>query len=156
MGNPFATVTQTTDTKHDTEQLDHLLSLLRESDDPLFVHVHLMGTHGPRFDPQEKEFSLWRSQEEDWSIDFYDDSILNFDRKIGRLLDTLEQSGEINDTILIVYSDHPMQFNVRWRMPLVFHFPDHQFAGRIETNVQNLDIAPTILDFLNIDPPEWM
>jgi arylsulfatase A-like enzyme len=156
MGNPFATITQTTDTKHDTEQLDQLLTLLRESDDPLFVHVHLMGTHGPRFDPQEKEFSIGRSQEEDWSIDFYDDSILNFDRKIGRLLDTLEQSGEINNTILIIYSDHPMQFNVRWRMPLVFHFPDHQFAGRIETNVQNLDIAPTILDFLNIDPPEWM
>ena len=156
MVNPFATVTQIPEIKHDSEQLEQLISLIQESDDPLFVHVHLMGTHGPQFDPEEREFSFGQSQQEDWELDFYDDSIRNFDRYIGVQLDALEETGKTNNSILIVYSDHPMQFNVRWRMPLMFHFPEDQFASRVKTNVQNLDIAPTILDFLNLDQPEWM
>ena len=156
MNNPFTAVTQTPDIQHDSDQMEQLSALIQESESPFFAHVHLMGTHGPQFDPQEKKFSSGKSQEEEWDIDFYDDSILIFDGYMGELLDVLEQQGEIDNTILIVYSDHPMQFNVRWRMPLLFHFPDDQYAGRVKANVQNLDIAPTILDYLGIEQPEWM
>lgn len=156
MENPYTIVTQPAKVKLDEEQLNRLVGLIRESDDPLFVHVHMMGTHGARFAPEQQKFSSGKNQEEDWMIDFYDDSILNFDHHIGKLLDTLEQTGEINNTILIIYSDHPMQYNVRWRVPLLIHFPNDEFTGRIKTNVQNLDIAPTILDYLGINQPEWM
>ena len=156
MENPYTIVTQPSNVKLDKEQFQQLTELVRESDKPLFVHVHMMGTHGARFAPEHQIFSSGKSQKENWMTDFYDDSILNFDRYIGKLLDTLEQTGEINNTILIIYSDHPMQFNVRWRVPLMIHFPNDEFTGRIKTNVQNLDIAPTIIDYLGINQPEWM
>ncbi len=38
----------------------------------------------------------------------------------------------------------------------MFHFPGDTHAGTIANNTQNLDIAPTILDYLGIDPPDWM
>ena len=62
----------------------------------------------------------------------------------------------MDNTLLIIYSDHPILYNVRWRIPLMMHFPNDEFSGTIRTNVQNLDIPPTILDYLGIDQPEWM
>ena len=42
------------------------------------------------------------------------------------------------------------------RIPLIIHFPGGDQAGEITQNVQNLDIAPTILDYLGITQPTWM
>ena len=156
MENPFTIVTQPVGIKHDQEQLNNLIQLIQESDHPLFIHVHMMGTHGARFDPKQRVFSKGKTQDEDWMIDFYDDSILNFDQYIGEVLEILEQTGKMDNTILIIYSDHPMQSDARLRVPLLIHFPNDEFAGRIETNVQNLDIAPTILDYMGINQPMWM
>jgi hypothetical protein len=46
--------------------------------------------------------------------------------------------------------------NGRMRIPLLIHFPNGEFAGRIRSNVQNLDIPPTILDYVGIEHPGWM
>jgi hypothetical protein len=81
---------------------------------------------------------------------------LTFDSHIGRLLAELEKSGELDNTLLIIVSDHPMLYDVRLRIPLLMHFPNDEFSDTISTNVQNLDISPTILDYLGIDQPEWM
>jgi arylsulfatase A-like enzyme len=156
MNNPFTIVTQPVIFNYDRERQDQLLDLIRQTDRPLFVHAHLMGTHGEKFFPSQQVFSLGKDQEESWMTDFYDDSILDFDRFIGELLFTLEETGKLNNTILIIYSDHSMKHDGKKRVPLLIHFPNDQFASRIKTNVQNLDIPPTILDYLGIDQPEWM
>jgi phosphoglycerol transferase MdoB-like AlkP superfamily enzyme len=157
MENPYSIVTQHIGMMYDRERLDKLLELIRYSDRPLFVHVHMMGTHGPHFYPEQKVFSLGITQDQDDMIDFYDDSILDFDRYVGEVLDTLEQTGKINNTILIIYSDHPMKIhNGRMRIPLLIHFPKGEFAGRIKSNVQNLDIPATILDYVGVEQPDWM
>ncbi len=44
----------------------------------------------------------------------------------------------------------------RWRIPLVFWFPEGAHAGRIRAKGLLLDIAPTLLDYLEIDIPDWM
>jgi len=49
-----------------------------------------------------------------------------------------------------------MGFTVNERIPLVFIFPEGRHAGRIGENVQNLDIGPTILDYMGLERPEWM
>ena len=157
MENPYTIVTQNVEMVYDRERQDKLLELIRYSDRPLFVLVHMMGTHGPRFFPEQQVFSLGIDQDQDDMIDFYDDSILNFDLYIGEVLDTLKQTGKINDTILIIYSDHPMKkHHGRVRIPLLIHFPNGEFAGRIRSNVQNLDITPTILDYVGIEQPGWL
>jgi glucan phosphoethanolaminetransferase (alkaline phosphatase superfamily) len=156
MENPYEIVTQPVGIQHDQERLDQIVDLIKDTERPLFLHVHMMGTHGAKFSPEKQNFSLGKTQDEDWMTDFYDDSILTFDHYIGEVLEVLEQTNKIDNTILIVYSDHPMKYDVRLRIPLLIHFPNDEFAGRIKTNVQNLDIAPTILDYLDINQPLWM
>jgi predicted AlkP superfamily pyrophosphatase or phosphodiesterase len=116
----------------------------------------MMGTHGPLFSPEKQNFSTGKTQDENWMEDFYDDSILTFDNYIGEIIKALEQSDKFDNTILIVYSDHPMVYDIRLRVPLLIHFPNNQHAGQITTNTQNLDIAPTILDYMGIQQPQWM
>ena len=156
MVNPYTLVTQPVGVQHDRVRLDQIVNLIRNTKPPLFLHSHLMGTHGSIFSPEKQEFSLGKTQDEGWMIDFYDDSILTFDTYIGEILKALEQTGKIDNTILIVYSDHPMGYDVRLRVPLLIHFPNNHYAGQITANTQHLDIAPTILDFLGIQQPQWM
>ncbi|MGB3701688.1 MAG: sulfatase-like hydrolase/transferase, partial [Anaerolineales bacterium] len=156
MENPYSLVTQPVKTQRDEEQINRLIELIRDTEQPLFAFVHLLGTHGPRFAPEQQKFSNRESLNENWDPDIYDDSILTFDSHIGRLLAELEKSGELDNTLLIINSDHPMLYNVRLRIPLLMHFPNDEFSDTISTNVQNLDISPTILDYLGIDQPEWM
>ena len=41
-------------------------------------------------------------------------------------------------------------------IPLVIRFPNGEYVGRVSQNVQTLDVAPTILDYLGFDIPKWM
>jgi hypothetical protein len=156
MVNPYTIVTQPICNLCDRERLEQLQTLIRESDHPLFVHVHMMGTHGPKFSSEQQVFSRGEIQDEGWMLDFYNDGVLNFDRYIGELLDTLKTTGKLDNTVIIIYSDHAMKYDVRVRTPLIVHFPRNEYSGRIQNNVQNLDIAPTILDYLGVPQPDWM
>ena len=156
MENPYTIVTQPVGFQQDQERLNQLVDLIRDSERPLFVHVHMTGTHGSLFSPEKQKFSVGKTQDEKWMTDYYDDSILTFDNYIGEIVEALEENDKINNTILIIYSDHPMRWDVRFRIPLLIHFPNNQYAGQIEANTQNLDIAPTILDYLGIIQPNWM
>jgi len=42
------------------------------------------------------------------------------------------------------------------RIPLIFRFPRAEYRGHVGENVQNIDIAPTLLDYLGIQKPQWM
>ncbi|MEA3479139.1 MAG: hypothetical protein U9R60_13215, partial [Bacteroidota bacterium] len=65
-------------------------------------------------------------------------------------------SGLLDATILILYTDHGQKYAINERVPLIFHFSMGEHQGRIKTNAQNLDISPTILDYLDLPQPEWM
>jgi arylsulfatase A-like enzyme len=122
---------------------------------PFFAHVHLLETHGPFFPIRDPVFSAGQTQEEAFERDFYDDAVLQFDAAFGRIIGSLEAAGELENTVVVLTSDHGMGWN-RTRIPLVFWFPEGAHAGRIRANAQLLDIAPTLLDYLGIDIPEWM
>jgi hypothetical protein len=156
MENPYTIVTQPVSFQQDQDRLNQMINLIMTTERPLFVYVHMMGTHGPLFSPKEQKFSAGKTQDEMWMTDFYDDSILTFDNFTGELLKALEENDKINETILIIYTDHPMNYDITLRIPLLIHFPNNQFAGQIKGNTQNLDIAPTILDYLGIQQPQWM
>ncbi len=158
MSNPYLAVTQPSEYQavEDREKIDQLLDNVINSDGPVFVHVHLMGTHGPKFFPNQRVYSRGKEQTEPWMTDFYDDAILDFDTYVGKVIDTLRATGEIDNTILIIYTDHAQKYDVNVRIPLLIHFPRNEYAGNIQTNVQNLDISPTILDYLDFPQPDWM
>ena len=101
-------------------------------------------------------FSQGRKQKKDFDIDFYDDAIVDFDTYIHDLFTNLEESGKLNNTVVIIYSDHPRARAAYQHTPLLFWFPNGQYAGQITSNTQNMDIAPTILDYLGEPIPQWM
>jgi hypothetical protein len=158
MTNPYDLVTEEPDIVADLHKVNGVLDLIREADQPLFVHLHLMGTHGPKYYPINKVFSAGQEnkQQEVWNTDYYDDSILQFDTYVGSILDVLRETEKFDQTILVIGSDHGQQFVPSKRIPLLIHFPAGAHARRITTNVQNLDIAPTLLDFLEIPIPGYM
>ncbi len=158
MQNPYNVTVGDAPLIDDDERLDAFLDSLADFEQPVFVHLHLMGTHGPRFEPQEQVFSLGKDPvgQEDWDLDFYDDAILEFDANVGRIVSALEQNGLLENTLMIVGSDHATQSDQRQRIPLLMRFPGGEITGRIEANVQGIDIAPTILDYLELPQPDWM
>jgi hypothetical protein len=143
---------------YDKPKMEVFLAQISELKEPSFIHLHLLITHGSTFRIENQVFSFGKDplSQEPWDIDFYDDAILEFDANIGRIIDTLKQNDLLNNTILIVGSDHATQFDQRERIPLLIRFPDGSYAGRIATNVQGMDIAPTILDYLGLSKPDWM
>ncbi|HEX9330457.1 MAG TPA: sulfatase-like hydrolase/transferase, partial [Anaerolineales bacterium] len=156
MENPYQAVTEPVYATHDDQRLKAMIDYFDGANGPLFLHVHMMDTHGPIFYVPNQHFSAGQSQDKEWTTDFYDDSILNSDRYIHELFGYLSESGKIKNTIVILYSDHGLQWNPLERVPLIFWFPNGQYAGTIQENVQLIDIAPTILSYLRVPQPAWM
>jgi len=113
----------------------------------------MMGTHEP-FRPERRVFSNERSALH--SLDAYDDTILEFDGLAKRIIEFLESRGRFGNTLLVFHSDHGLSFRTDVRLPLFFHFPGGTHAGRLGANTQNLDIVPTILDYLAVEASHWM
>jgi hypothetical protein len=158
MQNPRETLAAETPALSDDERLAAFFNDLDLYDDqPMFIHLHYLGTHGAFFELKKQVFSAGRtSTQEGWDPDFFDDAILEFDTDVGRIVETLKQRGLFDKTLLIIGSDHAAGFYQRERIPLLIHFPESKITGRIKANVQDLDIAPTILDYLGLSKPSWM
>ncbi len=91
--------------------------------------------------------------------------IERFDREIGQVLATLEQAGELNNTIVVVAGDNGMPFprakatlyDLGTRVPLAIRWGAKAAEGRVDSELVSLcDIAPTILEAAGIKPPEAM
>lgn len=156
MVNPYHIVTQTPDTGYDKGLLSELDKLIMKSEQPFFAHIHLLGTHGGLFNTDSNQFSKEKIQDYEWMTEFYDDSLLDFDGYVNRVVNSLENAGKLDKTILIIYTDHAQRWNPLERIPLMIRFPNSEFSGTITENTQNLDISPTILDYLGIPQPLWM
>ncbi len=157
MTNPFIQVTESPEKFNDLEKLDYLFKLLDESEQPVFVHIHWMGTHGPKYYPEKQVFSEGQDpkDQEKYDNNFYLDSILEFDSAIAKIQAGLDERGLSDQTVLVVGSDHTQRWSIA-RIPLLMRFPEGEHAGQIVENTQNMDIAPTLLDYLNIAQPDWM
>lgn len=142
----------------DAEKLDSIFSLISTKNEPLFIHLHWMGTHGPTYIPRVKVFAENKRVETQQLLDddFYDDSLLEFDEGVGKLVEKLSQSGMLDDTMIIIGSDHNRGWSTNQRIPLLIHFPGDQYTGVRTANIQNMDIAPTLLEYLGIKKPAWM
>ena len=89
------------------------------------------------------------------------------DAQVGLLLDGMKQLGVFENSIVIVLSDHGEEFfeHGEWqhdqvfeeclRVPLMVHMPGGVGGGtRINTPVALMDVMPTVLDLMGIDPSD--
>lgn len=125
-------------------------------DHPVFIHIHFTGANGKTLNLDSQKFSAQRTGNQPQDRDLYDDSIFNFDLLFGKLIKRLENRNLLDNTLIILYSDHGIEFDPNKRIPLIIRFPNASHAGRRVTIGQNLDVAPTILDYLKITRPTWM
>ncbi|MBU4267898.1 MAG: sulfatase [Acidobacteria bacterium] len=102
-------------------------------------------------------------------VALYDGAVRMFDDQVGEMLGFLKKSGLDRDTIIVLFSDHGESLyengygtghGDHLRGPysnnMVFglYSPYEDFGGRrIVPTVRDIDIAPTLLDLVKINPP---
>ncbi len=140
----------------DDAKMAEIHRLIDSGRQPFFLHVHMMGTHGTRFGPRERIYSSESNYKTDWDEDGYDDAITDFDRYVGETYNLLKETGKLDSTIFVISSDHGFKHDPLHRLPMMVRFPGQARKGKIGGNTQRLDIAPTLLDAIGIEPPAWM
>lgn len=163
------------------ERSDFLFLHTYEIHDP-YTHTQLAGGLPPgRIEGSFSE-ALWRSWRRETSDDekayveaLYDGGIAYTDEKLGILFDELRRRGLLDRAIVVLTSDHGEQLweHGSWRhgttlydhqllVPLILHLPpelrrqleDPVVAGRvIDSQVELIDLYPTLLDLLGIELP---
>lgn len=129
--------------------------LADDTSQPQFVWVHFFDPHAPYdapgFDPT---FS---------SLTSYDAEIHFADAQLKRLVDHIDARQD-RPTLLVVAADHGeglgdhgevthglFVYNSTLHVPLLVRFPDRRHAAtRVDTPVSLIDVAPSILDWLDL------
>lgn len=100
----------------------------------------------------------------------YYGSITQIDDNIGRIIDLLKEKGLYDNTLIIYTSDHGdymgyhhmmLKSNYMYeplaKVPLIIKYPNNKHSGVINNNLSsNIDIAPTILNYVNAKIPYSM
>ncbi|MCD6405475.1 MAG: sulfatase [Planctomycetes bacterium] len=92
-------------------------------------------------------------------------SALIYDEAVGRVLDALEAAGLADDTLVISTTDHGIAFpgmkctltDHGTGVMLMMRGPGGFSGGRvIDAMVSQVDVFPTLCEFLGIDRPAWL
>lgn len=153
---------------------------------PFFIYVHLIGPHDPYDPPQRFADAFARSREpaphlppprvqtiferaeampdaaRDRMVDQYDGAIAHADYLVGRIDDQLHRLGLVDDTILVIVSDHGEEFyeHGNWRhgnqlydevvrVPMLVRLPGGQATVRRDPAML-VDLLPTVVDLLGV------
>jgi len=160
---------------------------------PFFLYLHYMDPHGPYTPPKthKRRWALGRPEKKfvrdgnpnpigemlynggpdpgatpadlQYLIDLYDEEIAFFDAQLAGLLKALRDAGRMEDTAVVLVSDHGEEFlehghikhcrtlfDSSIKTPFLLHLPGIE-PRVLDQPVQNLDVVPTLLDYLGID-----
>lgn len=139
---------------------------------PYFMWVHLFDPHDP-YEPFPAEAALFPPlgnppTDLQKQIAAYDGEIRYADNQVGRLLDRLRAAGRLDDTLVIIVSDHGeglmdhgwmhhgmMIYDEAVRVPFLVRWPARLPRGRVVSDaVQLADVVPTLHDLLALPPPD--
>lgn len=160
-------------------------------DQPFFAWLHYMDVHWPYHreetltDPQEIA-QAWRDlahlYDANWNgaaisdaqrrhyIRLYEEALVYTDAQVGKLLDYLESSGLMANTIIVAVSDHGEEFleHGRWghwennlhdeilKVPLIIRLPGLGNGRVVEQQVRLLDLMPTLLALTGTSVPDGL
>ena len=155
----------------------------RDRTTPWALYVNLQATHFPYTlaegvehpylpdepDPATFGYLGYPRPEREIVINRYDNALRYVDDQLARLVDHLEASGQLDDTLIAITADHGEMFfekdlvthgktlyEIEARVPLILHWPGHVPVGERDEPVSNLDLLPTIADALDLPPhPSW-
>jgi arylsulfatase A-like enzyme len=140
-------------------------------DRKFFIFFHTLEIHWPYIrDFYLKDLPAVSSSKEN-AIARYDSGIKYADHYLGKLFDWMGNNGLYKNTIIIVLSDHGETFRLikekssisssgshgstlhedEIKIPFIFRIPELK-GRKIEYQIATVDILPTILDYLDIEP----
>ena len=164
--------------------LNQLLRL-KETDDPYLAYFHLYSPHFP-YKPDRRHLRLFaddfappakpvhpfhetKGYSETDLLEkrlLYDQQVAHVDSEFGRLIAQLDTSGVLENSYVIVTSDHGemfergftghgenMMYEPALRIPLLIHAPGQVERKDIFVPTSNIDLLPTTCAMLDIEPP---
>ena len=93
-------------------------------------------------------------------LDYYFE-VERFDSDVAKLLATLEANGELDNTLIVITSDNGMPFprakatcyDAGTNIPLIVYWKGKIKPARIHDFVSLIDLAPTMMDLMDITKP---
>ena len=108
---------------------------------------------------RDEDVRFWRA--------IYDEKIQRADAKFKRFLDEFTKLGLMDKTIFVLTSDHGTEFFEHRRIdhgfslyqelvhvPMIIRLPNRRMGVTIDDRVSSIDLMPTMLDLLGIEPSE--
>jgi arylsulfatase A-like enzyme len=143
----------------DIDATDLAVAFIKQHRDRRFLlYIHYMDAHQYLFSDATPTFGTELS-------DYYDSSVHWTDQNIGILIDALASNGLVDSTIIVVASDHGEAFMEHGvmghskdlhrevaRVPLIIALPGAVEGVVVRQQVANIDIWPTLLDVLGLQP----
>jgi len=145
-------------------------NLDRHKDNNFFLFFHTLEIHWPyTHDDLLKELPA-DSPAREKIIARYDSGIKYADEYLGKLFDWLDKNHLLEKTIIIIISDHGETFRLvneksksgshgstlfeeEIKIPMIVRIPSVKGNGKkVEYQVSTVDLVPTILDCLNLEP----
>ena len=118
----------------------------------------------PNVPEDHEDFEEWKEL-----LRGYYAQISNLDYNIGRILNTLEKTGEIDNTIIFYFSDHGDMMGSHGRrhksrpetesskIPLLIRYPKLISSGKkSDALISGVDIMPTLLGMIGADIPNYV
>jgi arylsulfatase A-like enzyme len=151
------------------ETTDRALSWLRENrDSRWFLWIHYFDPHY-LYDPPAPHRGRWLREgpPEVKQPSLYDGEIAYVDAQLGRVLETLEELGLAESTFVAVTADHgeslgehgylfdhgDLLFEDQVRIPFLLRGPGVPPGRREHRTGRSIDVLPTVLALLGIEPP---
>ncbi len=150
---------------------------------PWSLYLNFQGTHFPYtispraprpFLPDEPNWATFGylgfpESDKEVVVNRYDNALRFADEQLGRVFDHLRDSGELDDTIIVVTADHGEMFferglvthgktlhEIEARVPILIRWPSRLAPEVREDPVSHIDILPTLLDVMGLPPhPSW-
>jgi arylsulfatase A-like enzyme len=151
------------------ETTDLALDWLEESDEPFFLWLHYFDPHDPALLPPEaylRRHPVPRGTQQEVYRALYDVEIRYMDEQIGRVIDRLAESGRLDDTLVVVVSDHGeglgdhtwwghgILYREQIQVVLVVAAPHMPAGRRVRHLVRTVDVMPTVLELADVDRPD--
>jgi len=166
--------------------IDGLIDLIQTLSQPFLGYYHFLPPHAPYhtrrefFDafkddgyvPIAKPQRIFKDNSEENSEvarRWYDEFILYVDAEFGRLYHQLERSGVLENTWIILTSDHgemfergfqghvmPVFYQPIINIPLIIFPPGQRERIDIYDNTSAVDVLPTLLGIIDQEIPSWI
>jgi arylsulfatase A-like enzyme len=141
--------------------IDAAIELLGSApgDQPFCAYLYSTDPHRPYLTHEGFDFGASL-------VDRYDGEIAFADSQFGRLFDWLEQTGRLENTMILIMADHgeslgergvykhsSQLYNEQARVPMIIYVPG-MAPRRVHDYVSTIDLGATILQSVGIKPPK--